>query len=134
MRRSEPMFPPDAKVVVLYSGGIRQTVRLAEVAKVTATQVIVRSPSLAGFADRRFDIFTGYERGASVGAAMRIVPATVEARDRARYSVARDDLRSLVFKLDRFLDSEDFLAKNRSADELELSLASLKAAYEVLTA
>lgn len=134
MKTNAPMFPPDTKEVVLYSGGIGRTVRLAQVAKVTATQVIVRSPSLSGFTNRRFDIFTGYERGARVGAAMHIVPATVEARDRARSSVARDELRSLVFKLDRFLDSEDFRAKNRLADELELSLVSLKAAFEVLTA
>lgn len=130
----QPLFPPDTTEVVLYAGGLaNRSVRLVTVQKVTATQVVLPA-QYEHQAPQRFDAFTGYERCQRGYHADHIVPATPEAREAARRSTATDQLGSLAFQIESFLKSEKFKKRNRSADELELSLASLKAAYEVLTA
>lgn len=128
------MFARDTTEVVLYTGRLaNRSVRLVTVQKVTSTQVVLPA-QYAHQAPQRFDAFTGYERGQRGHHADHIVPATPEAREAARRSTAVDALGRLAFHIESFLKSEGFKKANRSADELELSLVSLKAAYEVLTA
>lgn len=133
----EPLFAPDTTEVVLDDGTyLYRTVRLVKVLRVTATQVVL-PPAYAHQKVRRFDIFTGYEKGVgrSIGSLLpSITPATPEARERARRSVAIGELLELARNIERLVESDEFRKKNRSADELELSLASLKAAYRVLKA
>jgi hypothetical protein len=132
-----PLFPRDTTEVVLEErSGFTRSTRLVKVLKVTATLVVL-PPAFSHQKDRRFDIFTGYERGVgrSIGTTVPcIYPPTPAARERARASAACDELHSLAFKVGQCLQSEEFRKRNRSADELELSLASLRAAYELLTA
>ncbi len=122
-------FAPGTTEAVLHESGIARQLRLVTVIKQTATQLVIAG---SNGGTRRFRASDGYEIGSVGYGRAYLSPATDSARDDARRSIALRELEMTVFRIDQFIRSEEMRKMNRSADELELSLASVQAALKVL--